>query len=74
MDDPFRLLAEQRISEYGMRLRRLDERLGHAEKKLAETPDEAEISTQLEKLKRTRSARPVQWASGMPSPSKRKNW
>lgn len=50
MGDIYRLLAEQRISEYGMRLRRLDERLGYAEKKLTESPGEAEISVQLEKL------------------------
>lgn len=54
MDDLSRLLAEQRIGEYGMRLRRLDERLGHAEKKLIESPDEAEIGVQLERLKEER--------------------
>lgn len=54
MGDIYRLLAEQRISEYGMRLRRLDERLGHAEKKLTESPGEAEIGVQLEKLEEER--------------------
>lgn len=51
MDAPTRLLAEQRISEYDMRLRSLDARLEHAGKKLAEKPVEAETSAQLEKLK-----------------------
>ncbi len=54
MRDIYRLLAEQRIREYDLRLRHLDEVLGYAEMKLAQYPKEAEASTQLKKLKEER--------------------
>lgn len=54
MGDIYRLLAEQRIREYDLRLRHVDELVEHAEKKLAQTPEEAETSEQLEKLKENR--------------------
>lgn len=54
MVDIYSLLAEQRIREYDLRLRHLDEVLEHAEKKLALSPAEAETSAQLQKLKENR--------------------
>jgi len=54
MGDIDRLLAEQRIREYDMRLHHVDELLEHAEKKLSLTPEEAEINVQLERLKEER--------------------
>ncbi len=54
MVDIYGLLAEQRIKEYDLRLKHLDEVLEHAEKKLAQSPAEAETSAQLEKLKQNR--------------------
>ncbi|WP_435628523.1 hypothetical protein [Candidatus Ferrigenium straubiae] len=50
MRDIYRLLAEQRISEYDLRLRHVDELLAQAEKRLNHTPGEADISAELEKL------------------------
>jgi hypothetical protein len=54
MGDIYRLLAEQRIREYDLRLKHLDEVLAHAEKKLIQTPEEAETSELLGKLKENR--------------------
>lgn len=54
MGDIYRLLAEQRISEYNLRLRHVDELLEHAEKKLAHVPEEADIRAQLGKLREER--------------------
>ncbi|OGS90790.1 MAG: hypothetical protein A2061_07620 [Gallionellales bacterium GWA2_59_43] len=54
MGDIDRLLAEQHIREYDMRLHHVDELLEHVEKKLSQTPEEAETSAQLEKLKEER--------------------
>lgn len=54
MRDIYRLLAEQRIREYDLRLRYLDEVLAYAEMKLAQHP-KAEASTQLKKLKEERN-------------------
>jgi hypothetical protein len=54
MVDIYSLLAEQRIKEYELRLKHLDEVLEHAEKKLTQTPEEAETSELLGKLKENR--------------------
>ncbi len=54
MVDIYRLLAEQRIREYDLRLKHLDEVLAHVEKKLTQTPEETETSELLSKLKANR--------------------
>jgi hypothetical protein len=54
MGNIYDLLAEQRIKEYELRLRHVNEVVEHAEKKLARTPAEAETSAQLERLKEER--------------------
>jgi hypothetical protein len=54
MGDIYSLLAEQRIREYELHLRHVDEVVEHAEKKLTQTPGEAETRAQLEKLKEER--------------------
>jgi hypothetical protein len=55
MRDIYRLLAEQRIREYDLRLRHLDEVLAYAEMKLSLDPKKDETSTQLKKLKEERN-------------------
>lgn len=54
MEDIYRLLADQRIREYDLRLRHVDELVEHAEKKLAQTPEETELAELLKKLKENR--------------------
>lgn len=54
MGDIYRLLAEQRVREYDLRLRHIDELLAHVGKKLAQSPREAEISELLDQLKGNR--------------------
>lgn len=54
MGDIYRLLAEQRIREYDLRLRHVDELLEHAENELAQNPEENETGELLEKLKENR--------------------
>lgn len=54
MGDIYDLLAEQRIREYELRLRHVNEVVEHAEKKLAQAPRETETRAQLERVKEER--------------------
>ncbi len=51
MGDISRLLAEQRVREYDLRLRHVDELLDYADKELARSSKDAETSALLKRVK-----------------------
>ncbi len=63
MSDISRLLAEQRVREYDLRLRHVDELLDYADKELARAPKDAETSALLKRVKDDRDKLAV-WLEG----------